>query len=233
MPTGYTAALVEGEQPFDEFVLDCSRAMGAAIMQRDAGAGPTMVPPLDVARYDNEIQDYITRLEELDEMPEHVQDKARRAEFADRLVRYQAELTKTAQVAERLNRRIEEVEAWEPPTEDHANFKAFMLDQLHETLKYDGTVSDFYLPVLPTPQAWFDREVKSAKDHLTWQWEYRYDEAERWLGRKNWIVAVYDSVGRHVNWQHADEVRAQQIVAMGKKASEQIDWLDEPAEADA
>jgi hypothetical protein len=36
MPTGYTADLHDGKQiTFEQFVLKCSRAMGAAIMQRD------------------------------------------------------------------------------------------------------------------------------------------------------------------------------------------------------
>ena len=36
MPSGYTSRSCEGEQPFEKFVLQCARAFGACVMQRDA-----------------------------------------------------------------------------------------------------------------------------------------------------------------------------------------------------
>ena len=52
MPSGYTSRLCEGEQPFEEFVLQCARAFGACVMQRDA--------PIDELPTHNERDSYYT-----------------------------------------------------------------------------------------------------------------------------------------------------------------------------
>lgn len=71
MPTGYTAKLMEHGQEFNEFVLSCSRAMGACIMLRDH-SGDVLPTEENVSSestyYAKSLEDAQAKLETLESM---------------------------------------------------------------------------------------------------------------------------------------------------------------------
>jgi len=166
MPTGYTAIVEERDVHLREFALRCARAFGAAVHMRDE--------PLDAPPRPPEPRQYLR--EQLDRA------KADRARF-ESMTLAQAKVLRGAEIEERerqrrlarehsalLRSRYEalrgEVEAWRPPTAEHAGLKKLMLDQI-EACRID--YEDDYEPPAPMP----------VKEWLAWHRRYAQEETAR------------------------------------------------------
>jgi hypothetical protein len=196
MPTGYTADLCDGDVPFADFLLTCARGFGATIHQRDEDlhVRPKHREP---SRYD---LDAIAKAKERLAHLAECSDDDLRAEWD---AKHQASVDswlkhneKTNRVAERIRLMIAEVKAWEPPTADHVELQSFMLQQLEETLRFDGSPMD-----APT-RVPFDRyradEIEKAEGSLERSTRRHAEEVERCEKTNAWIDALYDSLGIEV-----------------------------------
>lgn len=197
MPTGYTAALYEGKpQTFEEFVMGCSRAMGALVMMReepsDAPIPEEFKPSPYYARAVVKAQD------DLDEATARSLDdwkrwEAKRVRDDERM--RQESRDKALATRSRYEEMLAEVEAWTPPTDDHTGFKEFMADQLRESIKFDCTPLDWppEKPKRTAEQARSD-EVARLRQRLTSEQKNRDEEYERAAGRTEWVRALRDSL---------------------------------------
>lgn len=126
----YTDILSDGDQPFEEFVLCCARASGAAYDQRDNTSGPVRLPepPSTYAR--DEMAAAQERVAEIEAWtPERAQEKADESYL--RVVAGFVEINAGIAARKiRFDAMRARVEAWRPPTPDHEWFKRFMLEQL-------------------------------------------------------------------------------------------------------
>jgi hypothetical protein len=169
MPSGYTYRIVEGEQTFQDFVWRAVRAMGVFIhMRDDCLDAPLRMPepdfikrgsPSEIGRREAELRRYETELhDEQVKTPEQIA-----AEFeaykAKRLAEYEETYARRKPIYERVTRLRSEVSDWKPPTEDHENFKRFMLEQLDETTKWDAELPE--KPVFKeTAEEWHADEIE-------------------------------------------------------------------------
>ncbi len=191
MPTGYTARIAEDD--FNTFVWRCARGMGALIMMRDEPMDkpvPDRFEPSDHhPKALTEARDHLTVLCSMS------MDSAEQAytEWWDDEVRaYEERVDENIRLVLKYDRMIEKVTAWKPPTADHGNFKAFMLDQLCDSKRFD--CHEPTKPVREMPGVWLQTRVRQAKKDIAYHEKHGHEEQERTEERNAWIAALRESV---------------------------------------
>ncbi|MFT4281226.1 hypothetical protein [Microbacterium sp.] len=202
MPTGYTAPLYEGKDiTFEQFALRCSRAMGAAIMQRDED------PDVEIRL--REVSDHEQR--RVDEARAALDDAQSRTdeEWAAQQAARIEEATKvddewierTDGIHERYQAMRRKVVAWVPPTEEHEGLKKFMLDQLDESEKFD-VGSPLERRRMPVPEelpvdVYKANELSRLADQFARAARDLAEEHERVRSQNAWVTALRDSLREH------------------------------------
>jgi hypothetical protein len=200
MPTGYTANIAKGIT-FEQFVMQCARAMGALIMMRDE--------PLDAEIPERfEPSDYhVKKLEELRK------EQAVVANMGTEDTNIQAKKEYEKECDQRKNTILEhkglqvkyeamlrEVNNWVPPSSDYNKFKSFMIDQLTRSIKFDCN-TEYYtnnLPVELTGVNWWIKEKTRIDKDILYHEKENAKEIERTEGRNQWIKQLRDSLVSHV-----------------------------------
>jgi hypothetical protein len=196
MPTGYTAGVADGKiTAFQTFALQCARAFGATILMRDdpmdAPIPESFEPSAFYAGELAKAQDELARLRSLtpDEAA-RARDDAH-AEAVASWIRRVAERTETRN---RYNAMLAEVVKWEPPTTEHVALKEFMLQQLHESIRFDCNDSWDAEPTKPSAHEWLADRIKRAEDNIERYTTEHANEVERTQGRNAWIKVLRDSL---------------------------------------
>lgn len=197
MPTGYTAIIGEGAD-FKRFVWSCARGMGALIDMRDMPSDAPIPDRFEVSSYHPErIVELEAKLVELDatdmvEFKRKIDEKytievanaaERRGRDAELLAKYEAMLAK--------------VEAWTPPTEDHNEFKEFMIQQIQSSIDFDCNSRYDYSPKPPdcSPIAvLFVERRQSILKEIEYHKTKHQEELQRNEERNQWVKALRDSL---------------------------------------
>lgn len=198
MPTGYTAAVQDGEiTDVKDFVLRCARNFGAFIHMRDAKF--TDKPKL------REVSDYhLKRLEEAKERLENYQVKNKEdfekemQEWIVKTNKEREEYRNTKEIHEnRYNDMLDKVSKWQPPTEDHNNLKEFCIKQLKESIKGDCYVGEWCKPLteddIPTYEDYVNSELKRITDDIEYHAKGYREEVEKVNECNKWITDLYES----------------------------------------
>ena len=139
MPTGYTQGILDGTiTDFKGFASTCMRAFGAALHMRDEGLNEEYRPAEPSSYHQKQIVKWTEDLEAAQrrdaKMFYYERIKDLKSEIADNenlIVERKAQRAK-------LDAMLAEAQQWTPPTEEHQNFKNFMIQQLEETINWDG-----------------------------------------------------------------------------------------------
>lgn len=196
MPTGYTADLHDGKPvTFEQFVLKCSRAMGAAIMQRDESP--------DVEIRERVLDDhYIQRVEKAAVMVHAAVDRT----LPEWEVLQDTEITKAEAFREkyladkdamrtRYESMLEQIRAWVPPTSEHQGLKDFMVEQIESSIRFD--CSD-YLPEVQlrlSPDIYAANEIARLAKEYSRDAQYLAEERDRVAGQNAWVRQLRASLG--------------------------------------
>jgi hypothetical protein len=198
MPTGYTDEACKKDVPFNKFVWDCARAFGALIMMRDDSLSTPVPESFEPSDYHpRELAKAKLELAQAENMTLAEAKKAAMASYKTAKARLNEVTEETALVRTRLLKLRAEADAWVPPSEDHAGLKKFMLEQLDETIKYDGTVSSFYSEAAKKPASakeWQSSAIASAKHSVEYHAKELEKEVERIAQRNKWISDLVASV---------------------------------------
>lgn len=189
MPTGYTAALYEGEQTAQDFLLRLARGMGFAVTMRDEPADKPLPEKFTPAQY------YIEAVEEakaghaalLAQTPEQIEAQCSKA-YADALDYYESELQRRAGIKARYEQMLAQIRGWQPTHEATIGLKRFALEQL-ELSQSDYSTDWLKAPEQVTPEEYFDREMKSALRKLERAAKDLVEENER-VRRRNEALAA-------------------------------------------
>jgi hypothetical protein len=196
MPTGYTSPIYEGqEMSGEEFILRCARAFGATIMMRDE--------PLDKPIPEFEPSDYhIKQLNRaksnmekykamtFDELSKEVEEV-----YKANVDNYNKTLNDKHELFIRLNNTLREVEAWNPPTEEHKELKSYAIDQLKQTIEYDCSTKYLSEPVKLDPIEWFNEKIERCKKDIEYHTKEWNEEVKRTNNRNKWVKQLRDSLG--------------------------------------
>lgn len=189
MPTGYTAAIAD-DITFNDFVMNCSRAMGALILMRDEPSNapiPERFEPTDY--HAKKIEAAKAKLLELQGLSEAETIAAAQAAFDEETEARDSAMRKNDSLREKYTAMLGQVKAWETPTPDHDGFKTFMVEQITGSIDFDCSNS-YYIdrkPVLLSGDAWLAREMISANKDLEYHTAENLKEIERTEGRNKWL----------------------------------------------
>lgn len=202
MPTGYTAAIIDGEGiEFKDFALLCAREFGATIHMRDE---PTDNPPAH-----DSVSDYHPhKIESTKNRIIHYQNTHRdklKDEFvmATESARKKLEevSAKDKQNLSRLTAILREAEKWEPPTGEHIGLQEFMISQINQTIGFDCHSADYHAQRLKkldamTLDEWIEDKLIHLYQELKYHREELKKEQKRVAGRNKWIDELYKSLDR-------------------------------------
>lgn len=178
MPTGYTADIVEGKvKTFKDFAKRCIRAFGATIHMRDEPISKKWEPRKTDQYYIDRVEEREEELRKLKNADDQFFIDKIRSELHSEYAYYSNRIKEIQEVRARLDSILEDAEKWIPPTEDHIEAKKFMINQLEETIRYDGD-ADYYVDELEKIKT----KLESPIDVLKIRYEMIAD-AEEELGR--------------------------------------------------
>ena len=196
MPTGYTAKIADGID-FRTYAMDCARAFGACVTMRDDPGGGDMIPekfePSDWhAERLKEARAERARLAAL---------SAAEVDTAAALAWEEAEEYRLKQLAEKRQLRskyeamLAEVNIWEPPTDEHTQFRDFMRDQITQSIDFDcgGSYGEEPEPKL-SGEEWRKKMLGKADWCIQYHAKEDAGERERAASRTAWVAALRASL---------------------------------------
>lgn len=188
MPTGYTAHIIEGTATnAKEFAKVCSQAF--IYSMRDASPGaPLRYPERLDAYHAEELPKRMAELAEWDNSTEE-EKYARWSAYA---ISTEEQHKKAKAQAEKSYRALlnvlAEVQKIKVP-ETHANFKKFMVEQITETIKYDGSFNEKYYQV-QSYEEWVDQQRGSILRNIEYSTKQLAEAEQRWQESRKWISTL-------------------------------------------
>jgi len=198
MATGYTSKLSEGEQSFEEFALQCARAFGACVMQRD---DPMDNPP-ELQEPSKYYQEELIRAQKSLAKFNETKKEDYLSEFNDYLKKSrqynEKQKKERLELKKRYQKMLKKVKNWEQPSADHKGLKDFMIEQLESSIAYDCD-GDYYereekLLEKLTFDEWYEQKKNEVNRSLEYFAAENKKEVERAAERNKWILALYESL---------------------------------------
>lgn len=142
MSTGYTAGILNGKiKSFKQFATQCIRAFGGAIHMRDDDWDAPYRPDKVSDHYPNLIKEINKKIEKLNNMSDKELIRLRKKELIEQKKRYQEYVEERMEARLKLNRFLDDAKKYTPPTPEHEGIKNFMIEQLTDTIGWDGDPS--------------------------------------------------------------------------------------------
>lgn len=198
MPTGYTAKLMNKGQSFDEFVWTCARAFGALVTMREDSLD-TPIPDEFKPRCSYHEEALIKSREKYRELLEMCWDEIK--DWAEieksNLIKYDEDYIRNS---EQENKRLADMRvlvcSWDPPSEDHASLKNFMLDQIKiSTMDLSFTYDRLKVLKSRTLTDLYNEAVEEATRSIEYHKSESLKEIERARSHNQWIKTLRDSLG--------------------------------------
>lgn len=196
MPTGYTEDIKKGIT-FPQFAMSCAKAFGACVTMRD---DPAKVPIPDEFKPSDWHEKQLTRakriLAKLENMTEDEAATRARVECNIESQHIAKAVEETRDLVAKYNSMLENVKRWQPPTSDHIELKAFMLQQIESSIKFDD-MEPYYLEhpaKLLSAKDWLTQKIKEAKRDIAYHTKENQEEIERVASRNAWIKALRASL---------------------------------------
>lgn len=191
MPTGYTAAVQDGSiSTLRDYALLCARVFGAFLHMRDEpfDAPLTLPPPADTAYYDQQIAE----AERILALPLADLQTMASVQNAEALRRHNERESDRAMHEMRYRALLAQARAWVKPSEDFAEFKAFLVKQLEDSIVWDCYPGASISPPLGdiTPES----ILESARADLKYSTQQRNAEITRADDRRRWALALMESL---------------------------------------
>lgn len=198
MPTGYTAKLYDGEQSFEAFVLGCARAFGAAINMRDDDSDVPITIEAITDTSDYHVKGVRTAKAELARLTSLSAEQLEREARAAYLDRVEADVRYTKDALakrDRYERMLKQVREWRCPSEEHAEFRQFMINQLTGSIDFDTSLKHHTPPVQQEPAEWLAGRIERAERDIKYHSEEESKRIERNAERIRWVNQLRESLG--------------------------------------
>jgi len=203
MASAFTGPVQEGViTEFPDFALKCARAIGPFVLMRDdSDTSPEATRRAIVTgRYLEDdsygakhLTDIEAELARVRDMYDGAVLAAAQAQHDDAVRLNEESVAERERTRTRYEAMIEKVEAWDPPTSDHAGLKEFMLSQLHESLEHD--CHDFTFEVPEVSLSWREQTIERLEKQAEDQRTRNAEAAERNEWRRAWVAALVESLG--------------------------------------
>jgi hypothetical protein len=192
MPTGYTADIKDGTD-FKTYAMNCARAFGACVMLRDEPGGGDRIPEaFEPSDYHlKAVEKARGELAALEAMtPAELERAAARAwddAETSRLMRLEG-YRKQRKAYEAM---LAKVNAWAPPTPDHAGLHEFMRTQIEQSIDFDCNESYCSTPTVRlTGEAWAAAERERCRSDVQYHEKEHAGEVSCTATRTEWVRAL-------------------------------------------
>jgi hypothetical protein len=194
MPTGYTAPIADGIT-FEQYAWSCARAFGALVTMRDEPQSAPIPERFEPSDYNQKALERAH--EELKQVlamtPEQISAE-RDADYEGEMESYNRRMAKAADLRAKYETMLASVRAWEAPTSDHVEYKAFMEKQILQSIDFDCDTSYDTLPELKSTDGWLAIRLAELRRDLAYHEKAQREEVERTEKRNEWIKALRDSL---------------------------------------
>lgn len=193
MPTGYTHAIADGIT-FEQYAMNCARAFGALVTLRDEPNAPIpeKFEPSDF--YQKQLESTHETLSRVAAWTDAQIEAEYRTIFASRVEAHEQRLANAASLRAKYESMLAQVRAWEAPTPDHVEYKAFMEKQITDSVAFDCNTSYAKWPEQQEPAAWHAEWISELRERISrYESEHR-KEVERAHTRTLWIRAIRESL---------------------------------------
>lgn len=203
MPTGYTAGIVDGTiKTFPEFAKLCMRAFGATIHMRDDSMEDEYKPRVPSTYHSDKLLELHKQKEELMNKSDEQLISDKKAELLASKENYIKRIEDTQAKAIRLKDMLKDAQSYVPPTGEHQGIKDFMIQQIEETIKWDGSTNyhdqqidkiDLQLANLKATDVRFDTAAKIAED-IAYHTKNHNEEIKRCEESNKWCNDFINSL---------------------------------------
>jgi hypothetical protein len=197
MPTGYTAAVVDGTiTELAPFALQLARGMSALVMMRDDPWDKPIPERFEPSPYHWEQLDAVTKeRDRLLALSDAEAENEARAAFDAALAEKERYLAAKAEQRERYLAMILKVQAWEGAPD---GLKDFALQQLNEGMRFDCDVGDgsyWPEPELVSGPTWRSRALAKVEQQIGYHATKCGEERQRVDERNAWVAQLRKSLG--------------------------------------
>jgi hypothetical protein len=194
MPTGYTAPIADGIT-FEQYAWSCARAFGALVTMRDEPSDAPIPERLEPSDYNQKALERthaeLNRL--LGLSADQIADEAQK-DFQEKRDAHGRRMQRAADLRVKYEAMLAIVRAWESPTPDHDQYKAFMASQIVESMQWDCNTAHDDMPDYQAPAAWIAGRLAELRKDLAYHESAHREEVERTSKRNQWIKALRDSL---------------------------------------
>lgn len=194
MPTGYTEAVKDGIS-FEQFAMRCARAMGACIDMRDAPMDapiPERFEPSDYCA--TALAKSQAEFDRLMSMTAQEIAAAAEADYQRQCEQHAERIAEKMALEDKYRTMLESVKCWAPPTDGHAPFKKFMIEQLSMSMDSDCSTEYDTPPERVTPAEWLVATIKRVRENVVYlDREYRKG-VERTESGNQWLASLRKSL---------------------------------------
>ena len=196
MPTGYTADIKYGID-FKAYALNCARAFGACVTIRDDPFVENNIPDeFEVGDYHvKAAQKARTDLAILLMMPPHQREHAAYEEWRESEKHRLKRLDDTRKQRHAYEAMLAKVNAWTPPTPDHAGLHEFMRTQIEQSISFDcdDSCDSTAGPCLSGDQ-WAAKEEARLNHDIEYHEKEYAGEVARAASRTAWVRTLRASL---------------------------------------
>jgi len=193
MPTGYTAPIKDGIS-FRDYALNCARAFGALVTMRDEPSDAPIPEKFEPSNWHAEqLQIASDRLAQLRLMSPAECEAAAVADYNAAMEERAKRMRENDELRAKYEAMLAQVVAWQAPTRDHVEYKAFMEKQLRESIDWDCQLLGD-VPEQSTGAQWLELQISKSEWAVNYHTQHDADERKRVDGRNAWIKALRDSL---------------------------------------
>lgn len=198
MPNGHTQAVADGTTTWTEFIKDCARGFGFAVLQRDEGRDVPLKTHYEPSDY------HQTGLREAEEaharavaMTELEAERLALKAFETGRLDYAARVRKAEATAARYDRFIALTLEWDAPPE-LAEMKSSILGWLREGREWDSKVYGEAPTQVESGRAYREKLIAHAADEIAYHQKGYAEEVARTNGRNHYLRLLMESLGEGV-----------------------------------
>jgi hypothetical protein len=198
MPTGYTAN-IEKDITFKEYALDCARAFGACIDLRDEPLSTPIPEKFEESNYYKErVESAIKERDEFSLMSKKDRRKLFEREVVDSIKDARRVILERKRKLVKYEAMLFKVKKFVPPTEEHVEYKNFMISQIESSIDFDCDVK-YYEKAIREQSAltfneWEKDREEQLRDSVIYHNKHLSEEKARIQGRNKWISDMRKAV---------------------------------------
>lgn len=196
MPTGYTYGIEKENIDFRTYAIRCAHAFGALIHRKDSGAQDTLPDEIPIPDYHlKEIEKAKKLKKKLFLMKDREQEKYNKKRQKEEQIHFQEAIKEVENSRKKYETMLKKVKKWKPPSSDHKNMKAFMIEQIEMSIDNDCDVTYYETKIADLRETNYQqKELEEAIRDIQYHEDEYKKEVKRTKDRNKWIKLLKNSL---------------------------------------